>query len=625
MIVLWWFATSLYAQTPEQTTRTDPTRPDLVIERAIQLGLAQHETWLALLHYKRETVRRRFISQADDERFFLSDQGKYDAQAELKADITAFMRGPHSGHAQCLFPARWWWLKQQLPELQPYQVSCPQLEAYMTRVGHDRLSLVFPTMYLNNPGSTFGHTFLRFDKADGSPLLSHTLNYAARVDKEDDIVSYVSKGLFGGYQGIFRMKRYYQTVQEYSNIENRDIWEYRLDYTPEEIEQLVRHVWELRGIDFDYYFFRENCAYRLLAMLDVIRPGMGLTADGEFSAYAIPVDTVRALDEKALIVQRELRPSLATQITAYFDDEAEENTDAVMDIVADEMASDTASILTRVQRLDNVQQQREALRQAYNILQFDGETDSGKAHSILRLINDRFDSTTEVARRPEGQVSPERGHESIRLAFGVGQQNSGRYADLRLRPAFHDLLDAPAGYIDGAEINVLDTRLKWFEGNDLRLESLRFFNVTSLSPLSRWQKPVSWLLDIRLDRTQMSSTRSSRNFITRGGAGVSYRKHRLTPYLLAITELNVSSSYSKGYSALLGLQAGVLLDLKQHQIHLRYEQDTAVAGFTLDRSEFRLGWQFNLGVDHGLRLSYRLTRYDFYDDEDWTLGYHFYF
>lgn len=80
--------------------------------QAETLQLAEDETWFALLHYKRETLLRRFISQADDARFFLAENGNTDAAAELNANIKAFFRSAESGHAQCLFPARWWWLKQ---------------------------------------------------------------------------------------------------------------------------------------------------------------------------------------------------------------------------------------------------------------------------------------------------------------------------------------------------------------------------------------------------------------------------------------------------------------------------------------------------------------------------------
>ena len=85
-----------------------------VLLQAKTLQLAEDETWFALLHYKRESLSWRFVSQVDDERFFLHPHGNTDAAAELDANITAFFRETESGHAQCLFPARWWWLKQRL-------------------------------------------------------------------------------------------------------------------------------------------------------------------------------------------------------------------------------------------------------------------------------------------------------------------------------------------------------------------------------------------------------------------------------------------------------------------------------------------------------------------------------
>ena len=39
---------------------------------------------------------------------------------------------------------------------------------------------------------------------------------------------------------------------------------------------MLQHIWELRDIVFDYYFFDENCSMRLLELLDVARPGHAL-------------------------------------------------------------------------------------------------------------------------------------------------------------------------------------------------------------------------------------------------------------------------------------------------------------------------------------------------------------
>lgn len=54
---------------------------------------------------------------------------------------------------------------------------------------------------------------------------------------------------------------------------------------------MIAHAWEIRDRNFDYYFFDENCAYRLLALIDIARPGTDLL--GEVSTHAIPSDTVR--------------------------------------------------------------------------------------------------------------------------------------------------------------------------------------------------------------------------------------------------------------------------------------------------------------------------------------------
>jgi len=603
---------------------------DLAIRQASELQLAQHEIWLALLHYKPETVSRRFISQVDDARFFLAEKGSTDPEAELIADIEMFLQTSDKAQAQCLFPARWWWLKKQLSLSDDYDVACPKLDTFMQSFSHHKLFLVFPSMYMNNPGSTFGHTFLRFDGDGESIMRSKTLNYAARTDKSDALMSYIGKGVFGGYTGFFRVRPYSKTVQEYNNIENRDIWEYQLDFTPAEIEQLVRHVWEVKGIDFDYYFFRENCAYRLLALLDTVRPGMQLTGEDAFPVYAIPVDTVRALDEQNLIVSRTFRASLLTTIDDSFSMTNKENTDLVMTITSDATPSSKRAISQPLKVLNSEVEKHDVLQQSYNVLQFRGEESTLKAQNISQLLSElKLSDFPQKISTDIKRISPEKGHDSIRTAVGYGEQNSREYIDLRFRPSFHDLLDAPQGYIDGAAINIFDARFKWFvnkdASNNLRLESLSLFNAASISPLRRWRKPLSWTLDFRFDRTQISSSQSVRNFISRGGVGFSFKVQSLTPFALLTGEWNLSSKYEKGYSLLLGLQAGIRYRYKTSQLMASYEVDDAVVGFDLAKKITEFQWQYNLQVNHALRVTYKRTQYKFFDDEDWLLNYNYYF
>lgn len=105
---------------------------------------------------------------------------------------------------------------------------------------------------------------------------------------------------------------YFRKIQEYGHDENRDIGEYPLDFSPDETDWLVTPLWELREIDFGYYFFDHNCSYRLLELLEVARPTLDLTSPFEFTA--IPIDTIRELDEQQLVIGSHFRPSQERQL-----------------------------------------------------------------------------------------------------------------------------------------------------------------------------------------------------------------------------------------------------------------------------------------------------------------------
>ena len=95
-------------------------------------------------------------------------------------------------------------------------------------------------------------------------------------------------------------------------MENRDMWEYTLDLDQSELDWLIDHLWELKDINFDYYFFDENCSFRLLELVEVARPGSELLSELRFAE--VPVNTVRALDERDIISSRHYRPSKSVEL-----------------------------------------------------------------------------------------------------------------------------------------------------------------------------------------------------------------------------------------------------------------------------------------------------------------------
>src|SRR5207247_7522605 len=100
----------------------------------------------------------------------------------------------------------------------------------------------------------------------------------------------------GGYPGTFSILPYYLKVREYSDMENRDLWEYELELAPPELERVLLHLWELLPAYYQYYFFDENCSYHLLGLLQVARPELELPAP--FRWWALPVDTVRSEERR---------------------------------------------------------------------------------------------------------------------------------------------------------------------------------------------------------------------------------------------------------------------------------------------------------------------------------------
>lgn len=586
------------------------------VARAQALGLAQRPTWLALLHYKRESLLPRFLSQADDADFFLADNGKTDPEAELQADLRAMLQAPAKGHAQCRFPARWYWLKQQL-QIVGADVACPRLARWLEKMQSDSVSLVFPSMYLNNPGSSFGHTFLRFNHPH-SELLSQTLNYAADVDHSDNGISYIYKGLFGEYHGVFRARPYYETVQTYSNLENRDIWEYPLALSAAEVAQLKRHVWEVVGINFDYLFFRENCSYRLLALIDAVRPEAKLSSYAAFPLYAIPVDTVRALSRAGLLRERVYRPSLASQIDVSLANQGREIARATVALADADI--DIAAAMATVQ---DDQSRAVVLNTAYLILQFRDQQDTPWAKAILsERARIRGVKTTTMIE----PVAPELGHESARVSLSAGRLESSPYAELALKPAFHELLDAPEGYVAGAEINVLDTRLRWSPDKDsLQLQTLRFFNVVSLSPWQDWYRPLSWQLDIKLQRQFIEQAITDLVLDARIGGGLSLRAAGITWYGMLIMDAEGSDKYARGYSLLPGVQLGASSSFGIGQLLLSAEHSTAIAGNDFSRDRLVAGLQINLAARSALRLDYEKVRYENFDASDLRASVHVYF
>lgn len=480
-------------------------------DKARKKNLAATPQWQRLMHFHDRWGSKK--STIDSASFFLAPDGKENPDKELQADLRAFftpidtvreIKGKDKtyNHPQCLFPARYAWLNQQLgfdARLMP-PVQCKDYLNFKSALNAKRAAMIFTSAYMGNPASFFGHTLLRLDSNEETPLLSHALNYGA-ITGSDGGLSFMFKGVFGGYNGIFSVYPYYDTVNLYNNMENRDIWEYRLNLTPSQMDRLVSHIWELGHNSARYYFFSENCSYMLLETLNAALPDQDLTEPFYrpfFSNYTIPVDTIRTvLKQKDILKKAVYRPSRQTKLKHAYS------------FMSDKEKEQLHKLLKAPRQIDAVaesdltdEQKANVLVTAYEYIQYafiagdipldEMRRDSIKILTPLSAIKEK----SNITQVPVPDRRPDEGHLSAAVALYGGRRDHKNFIDLTLRPAYHTLTDETAGFLPFGSITYMDTTLRWYENdNDLRLQKFSFVDIISLAPGNKLFKPFSFKLN----------------------------------------------------------------------------------------------------------------------------------
>lgn len=259
---------------------------------------AHSPVWLKLYQYKKNFLGD-YKSDINSSQFFFTGKPDSSPEEEARAAIEALKKKPSDA---CRFPAKYK-TAAILSGVKVKNPKCVQLEEWLERLNFDSLSIVFAGAYPNNPASILGHSFLRLynkaaeKKSPSKKLLSYSIGYAANADPRDSKVEYMFKGLSGGYPGFYKLEPYYMNVGIYNNAEDRDLWEEGLNYSPSEVEFLKLYLWELlSSAAIDYYFAGENCSYRILSFLDVVRPEVDLT--NKLRWPVLPSESIRLLKDR---------------------------------------------------------------------------------------------------------------------------------------------------------------------------------------------------------------------------------------------------------------------------------------------------------------------------------------
>ena len=467
-----------------------------LIRQADARQLAAHPYWLALLQYPRRTsvVIGLPASEVLSPDFFLAPTGRTDPAAELAATLAALFAAPGvrpDEHAQCRFVARFNWLRRALDweGRQPPAVDCARYRAYTMNQQVESLSLVFASGYFSNPGSSFGHLLLKFNfrrSVVASDLLDHSVSFGAAIPRNDNPAAYVLKGLFGGYDGVFSHQQFYSFNHAYAELDLRDMWEYALRLSADEVDQVVAHSWELLGRRYAYFFLKENCALRMAQLLELV-VDQPLLPDLPYALPASLFERIAVLEHHGapLVDSVHRIPSRLNRFREGYLDMPDEERAVVQALAggAPDLEIEPYRRLPEAAKVAVV----DTLLDYYGYRIVLDRADAGLQRARQQLLIAR----TELPAGPaqgETQPTPAPGaappHQGpLPLLVGMGAIHNSQLGDgaqLRVRPANHDQVTQDAGRVPYSSLAMFDLRAVYLDGR-VRLRSLDLVNVESLN------------------------------------------------------------------------------------------------------------------------------------------------
>lgn len=485
---------------------------DNQLTKTQQEELSNHPVWLKLLHFDKEGNRSEILT----DEFFLSPNGRNDPKSEIIATVEAYFEPwleDADRHPRCRFPARYFWLSQQIP-LPNYKLRTPQckrLENWALFNNVKSISLLLVSGYTGNPASIFGHSLLKLNTGsydDPAGLFDLSINYGALVPENEAILRYVVRGIMGGYQAGFSDKYFYTQDLVYSRTEFRDIWDYELFLSDFDRTLLVLHIWEVIGKKFKYFFLDKNCAFRIAELLEIVieepllENAMVWYAPIETFHRLIEIDTARRKEGKqGLIKSVRFIPSSQRKLYHQFARLNNKEIKAVETIIKEGPSSmpEQLSLFEQERQLEILD--TVLAYHKYRLVKEEPSPGIERREIKDKVLLARLRLPPLMEPLPEVPTlnSPADGNRPMLLSIGLGyESNEGTYMKLRWSLFSQELVGENS--LEGDELVVLDAAVGIAGKNhEFFIDKLDFIRVRKLKTVSMAiddENPWSWQLRI---------------------------------------------------------------------------------------------------------------------------------
>lgn len=571
-------------------------------DRVINSRFSETDDWRHLVQYT-SRLSGRLLSEIQSSHSFFASDGTTNPENELLATIEAMYKPldgakPADDHPRCRFIARY----QLLSELinfpnQIKSINCLKFKQWVNIDDVESVSLVFASGYFKNPASYYGHPLLKFNTRDsrGGGLLDITINNGAIVPANENLLLYMARGIFGGYEAAFSDTRFYRLNHSYSESDLRDLWDYQLELTQAQKKRVIYYSWELLEQRFTYKFFSNNCGYFLE---DLLQYALGRRVSPRNRVYTVPANTffniMQATNHgKPLVKKLSRTPSRHSRLNENYFGLTKSQQAAVHEYV------DTQQIPTSFE----TNEQREiidTLTDYYSFLISKSDKPQ-KNHEYLKKRAELY--AKRLALKSPASISPDHPASStpphtgsrpslVRLA-AIHNSELGDGVRLRIRPASYDLLDLDGGHVPSSTLNMFNIEATAIGGQQ-RLTRFDLVGIKTLN-ISRTGLPgdggTGWGLRLGLERANNSCLDCLLGHISGSRIKAKQISSRLTIY--AEGEISYHSSFEGGSFRSTGTIGAIASPLRGWKSQLLIGRRVAIDGDADSESVAR--WENRFG------------------------------
>lgn len=586
-----------------------------LLKKTDEIKLYERKYWNVLLHYR---GNRSVIT---DPAFFLAETGGESPRDELIATLRAFFgNDPRRQSLICKYPARYTWLCSQLG-IDPQGLrnrACIDLKTYLDHTAIKSVSLSFASESFKNVGSLMGHLFIRIDGERDGRATSHALSYYATLDSLNFLSVYY-RAVFSGLDGMYMLRPYAEQIKEYNAYQRRNLVDFPLALTSDQLEAFILHVWELKGINITYNFFSNNCGTGIMDALYAADPGL----EQNYHVFDTPKDIVGRMIKSGHVTRMKLRPTVEYEIRQLSQDLSLGERRLVKNILTEKKLDALSQVDSGGRRQKILLVVRAAIRQ---ISLNDGELTEALA-ALLQEIDQQIDPEIK-SDILEKQLADYKDNFNFNNSsnLSVGFLHSGENA-LRLcfSPVYNNLNSNNTEYLREFRLHVMRVSATYYTRREkMIVEEIELINFKQIIPQNALTGGLSGEFKISLEQEGYGASTDRLYPDALFGAGVSQSllRDQVVCYLLL---RGGGAYYKKSGVAYASPEGGLFFRGKRGKVHAYAKKVYATTHYKF-RRELGLANTLYIKKNHDINLSIKeIEEYDGSVFPQYALQYNYYF